>query len=66
MKTNFYHVKFIYEFNNKKYIFSVDNIEAISVYEAQIQAGNFINNNTKAEIITILKRKNKSEKCKTI
>lgn len=57
MKNYFFKVKFIYEYNNKKYIFSVDNIEASSTHEANLKAGELIKQNTKAEIITILKRK---------
>lgn len=57
IKTGVYHVKFIYTYNKKKYIFSVDNIEATNILQAKIIAGDIIQKNTTAEIKIILKRK---------
>jgi hypothetical protein len=65
MKQNFYHVKFITEYNNKKVIFSVDNIEAGSPQEAHIYAIDHFNKNVVRDVTIIMKRK-KGQKCKDI
>ncbi len=65
MKQNFYHVKFITEYNNKKVIFSVDNIEAGSPAEAHNYAIDHFNKNVVRDVTIIMKRK-KGQKCKDI
>jgi hypothetical protein len=65
MKTNFYHVKFTVLFNNKKYIYSIDNIEAVTPYEANLLAYETFKKNVSYEMDIILKRK-KGQKCKDI
>jgi hypothetical protein len=65
MKQNIYHVKFITEYNNKKVIFSVDNIEAGSPSEAHTKAIDHFNKNVVRDVTIIMKR-NKSQKCKNI
>ena len=65
MKQNFYHVKFITEYNNKKVTFSVDNVEAISPVEAYGKATEHFNQNVVRDVTIIMKRK-KGQKCKDI
>lgn len=65
MKINFYHVKFIAEYNNKKVTFSVDNIEASSTAEAHNKAIDHFNKNVVRDVTIIMKRK-KGQKCKDI
>lgn len=65
MKKNLYHVKFITEYKNKKVIFSVDNIEAASPAEAHNYAIDHFNKNVVRDVTIIMKRK-KGQKCKSI
>ena len=65
MKTNFYHVKFTVMFNNKKFIYSIDNIEAVTPYEANLLAYETFKKNATYDIDIILKQK-KGQKCKDI
>ena len=62
MKTNLYHVKFKHEYNDKIYIYSVDNIEAESVKAALLIANNKLKNDIKYGVDIILKRKKNKNK----
>jgi hypothetical protein len=66
MKKNLYHVKFLMEYNGKKHITSVNNVEAKSAEEAFNIAFDKVKEGTTYETIIILKRKPKEKKCKDI